>query len=137
MSIVANSQAEQELTALAARFQQWRQTRATPHERIPEALWAQAASLSQVLPISRVAKTLRLSPSDLKKHCATCWEAVPAEPAPPEPSFVEITDPPPWLARPGGAEVEVERPDGARLRIHYRDSQLPVATWVRAFLEQP
>jgi hypothetical protein len=48
--------------------------------------------------------------------------------------FVEV--PAPWLgsAAPGAASIEVERPDGARLRVQYRDAP-PLAAVLQAFLE--
>jgi len=38
------------------------------------------------------------------------------------------------LAAPGAASIEVERPDGARLRVQYRDAP-PLAAVLQAFLE--
>ena len=57
-----------QLDQLAGQFEHWRQNRSHPSERIPQALWNQAAALATAIPYSRVAKQLRLSPSDLKKQ---------------------------------------------------------------------
>jgi hypothetical protein len=38
---------------------------------------------------------------------------------------------------PAGTEIELQRPDGTRLRIHTYEQQLSVATLVRTFLETP
>ena len=47
--------AEQELTQLAARFQNWRHRRTTPSDPLPQSLWEQAVALTTVLSVSRVA----------------------------------------------------------------------------------
>lgn len=129
--------AEEALTELAGRFEHWRQTRATTHERIPQALWDEAVALSTVLSSSQVARRLRLSPTDLKKHRLAQQRSLPTESSEVAPSqFVEITPPLPGLAAsPGETEVEFERTDGTRMRIRYRQSLLPLAALVRAFLE--
>ena len=75
--------ADHQLDQLAGQFEHWRQTRSHPGERIPHHLWEQAAALAQVLPYSRVAQHVRVSPSDLKKHMATLPDSRP--PAPPCP----------------------------------------------------
>src|SRR5262245_20144764 len=127
--------ADHDLRALAARFAHWRRTRAVPHERIPAALWEQAAALSTVLPPSRVAQTLRLSRGALKAHrtapgLSRAWPQTP----PAAQGFVEVTAPPPWPGGSSGVEVEVTRSDGSQLRIHFREAASPLAAVVRAFL---
>jgi hypothetical protein len=128
------SSAEHDLQALAARFAHWRRTRAVPHARIPAALWEQAASLSTVLPLSRVAQTLRLSRGALKAHWATSGQGRSPQAPPAVRGFVEVTAVPAGLGLPGGVEVEVTRPDGSQLRIHYREASPLLAPVVRAFL---
>jgi hypothetical protein len=135
MAIEPVLQAEPALADLAEQFEQWRRTRPTAHERIPQPLWDQAVVLTTVLPCSQVAKRLRLSPTDLKKQCLARQGARVAEAASPHPDFIEVTpvgfEPP---AVPHGAVIEVERPDGSRLRLHYQDAP-PLAIILRAFLE--
>jgi hypothetical protein len=127
--------AEQALTQLAQDFDQWRQHRRTRFERIPLPLWEQAIALSQALPIARIAKRLHLRGSDLKKRCAAS-PAVVAEPAPsPALGFVDVTPSPVWPPLTAATEVDLQRADGARLRIHCREPQFPLATLVRTFLE--
>ena len=70
------------------------QTRSHPSERIPQRLWKQAAALARVLPYSRVAQHVRVSPSDLKKHMATPRDSKPATSR-----FVEVPPPPPGPQR--------------------------------------
>src|SRR5918992_6337071 len=81
--------ADHQLDQLAGQFEHWRQNRSHPSEHIPQHLWDQAAALAQVLPRSRVAQHLRISPSDLNKHMATRPDAAPAIPLTPTP-FVEV-----------------------------------------------
>ena len=128
-------QAEPALADLAEQFEQWRRTRATAQERIPPRLWDQAGVLTRMLPCSQVAKRLRLSPTDLKKQCLARQGSLVAEAASPHPGFIEVTpagfETP---AAPQAAVIEVERPDGIRLRLQYPDAP-PLATVLRTFLE--
>jgi hypothetical protein len=126
--------ADHQLDQLAGQFEHWRQTRSHPGERIPQHLWDQAAALAQVLPRSRVAQHLRLSPSDLNKHMATRPDATPATPRTPPP-FVEVPSAPAYSPPTATLAIELERPDGARLRLHSPDSSLPLAAIVQSFLE--
>jgi hypothetical protein len=134
MSRNRRASADHALRALAARFEHWRRTRAVPQERIPAELWEQAATLSTVLPPSRVAQALRLSRGALKAHRATHGNARSPQATPAALGFVEVTESPAWLGLPSGVEVEVTRPDGTRLRIHYREAAPPLAPLVRGFL---
>ena len=68
MLIPIDSPAEEALTDLARRFDHWRQSRTHGRARIPEDLWDQAVALSTALSNARVAKRLRLSPTDLRKQ---------------------------------------------------------------------
>jgi hypothetical protein len=126
--------ADHQLDQLAGQFEHWRQNRSHHGERIPKALWDQAATLALVLPHTRVANHLRLSASDLKEHMAELHSTTSAPPSPPPP-FVEV--PTASILPPAAAaiEIECERPDGARLRLRCPESASPVAALVRAFLE--
>ena len=130
------SQAEQELTALIHRFDHWRQTRVTRREPIPDPLWEQAISLTSDLPLSRVAKRLRLNRQELKRRCAAAMAvASPVLAEPPPPDFIEVNAASSWLETASVMELEMERADGTRLRLAYREAQPPVVALVRAFLE--
>ena len=96
MKIHTPLHADHQLDQLAGQFEHWRQTRSHPGERIPQHLWEQAAALARVLPRSRVAQHLRVSPSDLKKHMATRHDSTPAAPRT-SPPFVEVPPAPAWL----------------------------------------
>jgi hypothetical protein len=125
---------DHQLDQLAGQFEHWRQNRSHPSERIPQALWEQAAALATVLPYSRVAKHLRLSPSDLKKQPP--YQQQPASRAPaPTLSFVEVPPAPEYPTARPDTEIELQRADGARLRLRSCESTLPLAALVRAFLE--
>jgi hypothetical protein len=127
-------QAEQQLAVVADRFDEWRQTRTTRAEPIPQYLWEQAIALTATLPITRVATRLRVSGGELKKrytaHHAT--HSVPASTT--TPSFVEVTATASWPL-PSGTQIELYRADGAWLRVHAHEPQISLAALVRTFLE--
>ena len=129
--------AEHELAQLATRFQDWRHRHTTPSDPIPQSLWEQAVALTTVLSVSRVAQGIGVSWGTLKKRCTVC----PSPPAAAEPcttlGFVEVATPTAWPVPTPGTEIELQRRDGARLRIHSSEAHLPLATLLRTFLETP
>jgi hypothetical protein len=131
MALLSAAQAEDELSHVAQQFTQWRQCRTTPRGRIPPPLWGQAVALTQVLPLSRVAKRLGLCPQRLRKCGGGKAVAAGTPTSPGSPPFVEIT--PAW--RSPTAEVEVQRPDGTRMRILSSASSPPLAQLLQTFLE--
>jgi len=132
MEIKTPVHADHQLDQLAGQFEHWRQTRPHPYARIPQPLWEHAVALTSVLSPSRVAKHLRLRLADLKRHIASHHALV----APPTtPGFVELPPPPAWPPRLDGLEIELHRPDGARLHIHAHDTALPLLPIVQSFLE--
>jgi hypothetical protein len=133
MQIDTSLHAEHQLDQLAGQFEHWRQTRAHPHERIPEPLWDHAVALTATLSASRVAKHLRLGGKDLKQQIAKRQAQAAATPL--SPGFVEVPRPPAQTQSGGSLEVELHRPDGTRLRIHAPDAALPLAAIVRSFME--
>jgi hypothetical protein len=134
MATNGTSSADHDLRALAVRFAHWRRTRAVPYERIPAALWERAAALSTVLPLSRVAQPLRLSRGALKAHRVAPGRGRSPQVPPAACGFVEVTAAPAGLGLSGGVAVEVTRPDGSQLRIHYHEASPPLTPVVRAFL---
>jgi hypothetical protein len=128
--------AEQQLTHVADRFEHWRQTRTTPAEPIPHYLWEQAIALTTTFSISRVATRLRVSGGELKKRCAA-HHAARSAPASTTLGFVEVPVTPAWPLPISGIEIELQRPDGARLRIAAPEPSLPLTALVRTFLETP
>ena len=136
MSLVSQSPAEAQLAELIAHFDRWRQTRTSRGEPIPEPLWEQAVSLTHRLPLARVAKRLRLNRQALKKRCGQHRQAEPAPPAAlpaPDFDFIEVKAEPAWTA--AGMDIDLERPDGIRLHIVYREPQPPLAAVIQTFLE--
>jgi hypothetical protein len=98
---------------------QWRRGK-DKGERIPEQLWSEALGLLDSHGISRVSRTLRLSYTELDKRRAIIEAGQRRQGRGEETAFVEIDrtlmD---QAARPEAAAVwmELERPDGMRLRI--------------------
>jgi hypothetical protein len=134
MTLESLTQAEEHLCDVAQQFTQWRQSRANPRgSRIPEPRWAEAVTLAAVLPLPRVARQLGLKPHALKRRRGDPGRpAVPAHPLPPAPAFVEV---PAAAWRPAPTEVEVQRPDGTRLRIAYYESSPALAPLLPTFRE--
>lgn len=131
MQPLSPAQAEEALTHLTHHFAQWRQSRRTPRGRIPHWLWAHAVALTATLSVSRVATQLGLTPQALKRR----REALNSTPAPPSlpqtPYFVEVAAA--W--RSPTTEVEIQRPDGTRLRITYSDASPALVPLLQTFLE--
>lgn len=131
MSMVSPAQAEAALSHLTHQFAHWRQSRTTPRGRIPKSLWAQAVTLAQVLPCTRVAKQLGIAPHALKRRRdargRTLAPTLPLQ----FPQFVEVATA--W--RSPTAEVEVQRPDGTRLRITYNEASPALVPLLQTFLE--
>jgi len=131
MSLLSPAQATEALTQLTHQFAQWRQSRTTPRGRIPKPLWAQAITLAQVLPCARVAMQLGLTPHALKRRRDATGSALAPTPPPYAPHFVEVAAA--W--RPPTTEVEVQRPDGTRLRITYSEPSPTLTPLLQTFLE--
>jgi len=133
MTFPSPTQVEAHLQEVAAQFAQWRQSRTHPRAaRIPEALWAEAIALADVLPLTRVAHHLKLKPHAIQRRRGDHGRP-PVTPRPSQPpGFVEVTPEP----QPRGTTaVEIQRPDGSRLRITYGDAAPALGALVQAFLE--
>ena len=124
------------LEAVAEHFERWR-TNKKKGERIPQHLWIEAIGLVSDYTISQVCRALHLCATDLKRHQAAL--SADKEPAVSgaERSFVEI-DPAvvDQAIRPSARPVlmEMERPDGLRLRIQPTNSADMLALMAR-FME--
>jgi len=137
MKTMTPAQAEHQLTHVADRFAHWRQTRTTPAEPIPQYLWEYAIALTTVFSISRVATRLHVSGGELKKRCTAYHAALDVPASAATPGFVEVPAAPAWPLPASGIEIELRRPDGARLRIAAHESPLLLTAVVRTFLETP
>lgn len=121
--------ADQELYRLSEQFEQWRATKLSRSESIPQPLWDKACELTERLSVWSVAKRLNLSGQDLKRQRERFFNLAGTDYARPMATFVSaVIEPPPV---PSNAEYEVHRADGVRLCIR---SRAPIAEVVRAFL---
>ena len=127
--------AASKLEQVAHCFDHWRHTRTHRAAHIPQPLWQQAITLTAKLPLLLVAKRLGLKSTTLKQHCALHHGVPSAEATAPTLSFVDVTPPPAWTLPIQATEVDLQRADGARRRIHCRAPQFPVAALIRTFLE--
>jgi hypothetical protein len=107
------------LEAVARHFEQWRRNK-RPGERIPERLWNEAASLVGAYSASKVTRTLRLSATDLNKRRGGIETVNRQGSGNSKAAFVEVApEAIEQTLRPSSttAWMELERPDGLRLRI--------------------
>ena len=109
-----------DLTQAAAALARWRE-HAPVGARIPETLWSQAVALAATHGVSKVAVTLRLDYTRLKRRVA----AAGAPPAPPD--FVALTLDLP--ARTPGCTLVLSHPAGPCLRLEWPQ---PLASEVAA-----
>ena len=136
MKTIIPAQAEHQLTHVADRFEEWRQRRTTRAEPIPQHLWEQAIALTTMFSIARVATRLQVSGEELQQRCAD-HHAAQSAPTSTALGFVAVMATSVWPRPTAGTEIELHRADGARLRIHSHEPQLPLLAVVRAFLETP
>jgi hypothetical protein len=106
------------LQELAEHFQQWRNLK-QPGERIPDHLWREAISLVGAYGVTQITRTLRLSSTDFNKRRRRIESGEHQPDVEGETAFVQIN--PKLMERalePAAAGwLELERPDGLRLRI--------------------
>ena len=131
MNTLPLTHAEEQLTSLGQQFVQWRQSRTTARGRIPQPLWMQAVALSSVLPLTRVAKQLGLTPQARKRRREATRSALAPTPPLHAPHFVEISA----ARHTPVTEVEIQRPDGAYRRILYHEASPLLAPLLQPFLE--
>ena len=109
------------LEEVAAHFERWRKHK-KKGERIPEQLWKEAVSLVESYGVSQVARTLRLGGRDLnrRRQMIQANRTAQSSGEETETAFVEV-DPTVMEQAPespaGALWMELERPDGLRLRI--------------------
>ncbi|MCP3882244.1 MAG: hypothetical protein GY701_28210 [Sulfitobacter sp.] len=107
------------LETVAEHFEQWRSNK-KKGERIPEQLWSEAIDLVGRYGVSQVTRTLRLSGTDLNKRRGIIGGGKHRAGSGGKTAFVELN---PGLVdqalapQATAAWMELERPDGLRLRI--------------------
>ena len=92
--------------SVKGQFDQWRNERSTRNESIPEHLWQAAAQLCDTCSISQVARSLKLSYTELKKR------VVPPK-SDRRPQFVPLD----MSVFSNQWHLDCQRCDGARLRL--------------------
>jgi hypothetical protein len=116
------------LEVVAEHFEQWRSNK-KKGERIPEKLWGEAIDLVDSYGVSQVTRTLRLSGTDFNKRRGIfgagqrCRQNTTGS-QDTKAAFVEIEPAVVKQARDveaGAPWMELERPDGLRLRIRPTD----------------
>lgn len=128
MSTVSKRVLPAPVLELRRRLEQWRRSRPKLGP-IPTQLWRRAVELARAHGIHLVACALRLEYYALKRRSQGSVDAsgLPAKmlPASAAPAFVEVALPPRAVA----AEylVEMERPDGGRMRVRLADQDGVVA----------
>ena len=107
------------LKEVAKHFKQWRSVK-KQGERIPDHLWSEAVGLLGTYGVSQVTRTLRLSGTDLNKRRGIIEADQRRQGSDGGTTFVEI-DPAlvdqALVTNVTTAWMELERPDGLRLRI--------------------
>lgn len=102
------------ITDVRRRLDAWRRGR-PKRGPIPAPLWKEAAALARAHGINPIAKALRLDYYSLKRQMEAVSRALEAKPVA-HPAFVEValvpSSPPP-----AECAVELERSDGARMRV--------------------
>lgn len=108
------SSRREELAAAQRSFEQWRRSRRTRRERIPERLWQMAVEAAVIRGVGATARQLRLNPRKLKERMPAAELAAGQTP----PHFVEW----PWVEGTALPEcvLEAEAPGGTKLRIHLK-----------------
>jgi len=123
------------LEEVAKHVEHWRGTR-KKGERIPQQLWNEALALVGTYGVSRVSRTLRLSYAELDKRHRIVEAGQCRQASGDDTAFVEI-DRGLIEQAPGpeatAAWMELERPDGLRLRIRPTHS-VDILTLVERFM---
>lgn len=98
------------ISDLGHRLEVWRRAR-PGRGAMPSDLWEDAARLAQIHGINPIARALRLDYHALKRHMQAAQRLEGVS----RPAFVEVSLSPPLPA--SDCVVELERPDGARMRV--------------------
>lgn len=118
------------LEAVQRLFEEWRRNK-NRRERIPQALWEAAASLSGRHSAHQISKLLHLNHTDVKDHIREHRKTKGIQRLN-EPAFVEVG----LITQPAASEctIELERPGGARIKICLKGSCPDIEGLSKAFL---
>ena len=121
-----NGQGTQQIERLRQQLDGWRRSNNGRMRRIPEGYWRRAAGLAQRYGVHKIAKTLRLDYYDLKERRDGMMLTV-ADQGERAERFVEVV--PTMQSAVGDTVIELEYPQGWKMRIHLKGWSLPdVAT---------
>lgn len=118
------------LKEVQQQFKEWRSRRKNHRAQIPSALWEAAASLSGQHSVHEISKGLRLNHTALRDRIGSCKESKAITPK--GPAFIELD-----MIRPqadGECIIEMEKPDGARMKIIMKGTYPDIAGVSKAFL---
>jgi|SRR5208282_868625 len=118
------------LKEVQQQFEQWRNRRKKRREQIPPELWEAAASLSEQYSVHEISKRLSLNHTALRDRIGSQRED--ARITPNVPAFIELD-----MSKPRGdgeCIIEMEKPDGARLKIIIKGNYPDLAGVSKAFL---
>jgi hypothetical protein len=119
------------LESIGYQFEQWRETRKSPREPIPENLWAAAIRLCNQYSINHVSRYLHLSYTTLKKKVQ--WEKpFPKKKKLSSPAFVELD----WHGHFPLSEciIEMENVYGSKMKMSFKGrADLDLIELSRAF----
>jgi hypothetical protein len=119
--------AEPTLIEVHQLFEEWRRNK-KPRERIPAALWEAAVSLSRYLSADRISKLLNLNHSDVRDHIRAQKEE---EEQGSTPEFIELDMGRASIA--GECSIEMEKPDGAKMKISFKGEYPDIVGLSKAF----
>ena len=104
------------LEEVAEHFERWRRNKKRG-DRIPQPLWDAAIGLVETHGVSQVTRALRLSATDLNKRRGIVGASRRRQAPIAETAFVEVEHPLVPVSDAEAMWMELERPDGMRLRI--------------------
>jgi len=120
------------LEEVSAKLENWRKTKTSIREPIPQKLWQQAVVLCQKHSVSIISNALGLSYTNLKER--VYGPSISKRPTnKKDPAFIEIKYPQPFLA--SEATVEIEDKNGLKMKICFKGKpDLDLLSLAKAFL---
>ncbi len=118
------------LKEVQKQFEEWRRRRKNHRAQIPPALWEAAASLSGQHSVHEISKRLRLNHTALRDSIGAHREGKGITPK--APAFIELDMITPRAD--GECIIEMEKSDGARMKIIIKGNYPDIAGVSKAFL---